>query len=167
MGVFLGSASEENSTLETLREHPRLPSSCLLPCPAWRRMAPAHPLSCAGGSWPCSGVEGAVSCTVKERGLGDNICLPALCLNLAGSLLHSFPLPGIDLRVRCDPRLPLARAKPAPSATTESWAGRLPLPQVQKSSALCNNMEVTWGFACSVKQVNNIESSCRLHPRGF
>lgn len=49
------------------------------------------------------------------HGLRDNICLPALRRNRAGSLLHSFPLPGTDPRVRCDPRLPLAHARPAPS----------------------------------------------------
>lgn len=94
---------------------------CLLP--AFLRRWRAQLLPRAGGAALCdlgsSEREGAVQClTVQERGLTDNICLPALRLNLMGSLLHSYPLPGIDPWVRCDLRLPLTRAGPAPSTTT-------------------------------------------------
>lgn len=99
-------------------------------------------------------MEGAVS-SLCERGLSDGICLPARGLDRTGSLLHSFPLPGIDLRVCRDPELPLVCARSAPCSAV--WELRLWAPPSPSAGGFCfcGDAEVTGSFACAVKQVNN------------
>lgn len=92
---------------------------------------------------------------MRERGLSDGICLPAQGLDRTGSLLHSFPLPGIDLPVCRDPELPLVCARSAPCSAV--WELRLWAPPSPSAGGFCfcGDAEVTGSFACAVKQVNS------------
>lgn len=84
-GVFLGFATEEESTLQALRKHPHLFCSCRLPCclPPSASMEADGPYPAAAlcrGGWPCVALGAA----------GWKVLFNALCRRGASETISAF-----------------------------------------------------------------------------